>query len=102
MTEPDWFEINKFLSQPKITLDRLYQDYEKQVCPEHRYSYPSFCRRYSDRFRQNGIRSQANTSQVNDWKLTLSVTMSSGLITMEKFAFHDCLLRFFRTANFFH
>ena len=62
MTEPDWFEINKLLSKPKITLDRLYQDYEKQVCPEHRYSYPSFCRRYSDWLRQNGIRSQATVN----------------------------------------
>lgn len=56
MSEPDWFEVNKLAGKPKVTLERIYQDYAMQVCPEHCYSYASFCRRYNDWLQQNGIR----------------------------------------------
>lgn len=56
-TEPDWFEVNKQLSKPKVTLGLVYQQYERDVSPNRRHSFTTFWRRYQTWKQENGIKS---------------------------------------------
>lgn len=58
--EPDWFEVHKLLGRPKITLQRLFSDYERTTPPGVCYTYASFCRRYNEWKLENGIKASVS------------------------------------------
>ncbi len=58
--EPDWFEIHKRLDRRKVTLLRLFYDYEQNTDSDYCYTYASFCRRYNDWKAENGIHRSIN------------------------------------------
>ena len=63
LIEPDWQKIHNKLQQRKVTLLLMYEDYEQQAEGlGHIYTYSSFCRRYNDWKRINGISSLSGNS----------------------------------------
>lgn len=52
--EPDWVEVHKRLARRNATLKLLYDAYKSQVV-RRAYTYTSFCRRYSEWRRANGL-----------------------------------------------
>ena len=52
--EPDWVEVHKKLARRNVTLKLLYDAYKSQVV-RRAYTYTSFCRRYSEWRRANGL-----------------------------------------------
>ena len=63
LIEPDWQKNHNKLQQRKVTLLLMYEDYEQQAEGlGHIYTYSSFCRRYNDWKRINGISSLSGNS----------------------------------------
>lgn len=52
--EPDWVEVHKKLARRNATLKLPYDAYKSQVV-RRAYTYTSFCRRYSEWRRANGL-----------------------------------------------
>ena len=52
--EPDWIDIHKKLYRRGVTLTLLYKQYKAQAVRET-YNYASFCRRYGEWRKTNGV-----------------------------------------------
>ena len=58
LIEQDWAKVHQKLQQRNVTLLLMYEDYEQHALGlGDSYTYSSFCRRYNDWKRMNGISS---------------------------------------------